>query len=635
MLLSNNSYAVALYDNEAESDDELTFKKADLIHVLNVDYMDMEGWCLCKLVKTGQVGLAAGNRLKSIQNQRILAKLNKTIGDQVDSRSAKMSTNTSSIISVSSSTCSISSSSSNSFFNSLAVTQASGVIDATSDTQSSSSQSVDSNESKTVKQASIAPSLPPKKRIESKPIAVKTGIKTVRATGADDDDYDYYDYAIPRNNQPIKKEEKDESPSSSLDHQTLQRKSLSSTIDSGISTSSLVSLTYSTHNLNSFEAASSSSKSNSIVIDEEYSESSRPQSSSSSSIQPNTLELETNKRAEFEADFCHKLDRLKSLSADYATRTPTNKEHNFLLKFMSNFLTFNLKQVKTEHACFHPNLNVYNRFKSLYSDMKELYTCYDKWVNSSTKSEESVCFEKLFQLVEELEKLINETRLFSYHSQTSIEVLRQHQTESPTEKCVKVEEEDETYDNYQYVYDNLSGDETYDNNDYSDYCEIGDVVKPVEFEDKTLTKNNTTVRLNMSDLMLLRFYLKHVDEYLTEMSEIYSEDTLHLKLKQDRGVAMNKLALYGHKLVFICDTLERNLSVTSNDSLKLTLSQLSSLLSETLKVYAVRIKQLESDGDCDDQGNKRDELVSQIGQSMHEMLSKSSQIRQLIVTHIC
>lgn len=36
-------FAIALYDNEAESDDELTFKKNDLLQVLECDYMGMEG----------------------------------------------------------------------------------------------------------------------------------------------------------------------------------------------------------------------------------------------------------------------------------------------------------------------------------------------------------------------------------------------------------------------------------------------------------------------------------------------------------------------------------------------------------------------------------------------------------------
>jgi hypothetical protein len=55
-------YAIALYNNTAESDDELNFKKNDVLEVLELDYDGLEGWWLCKL--SGTVGLAAGNRLK-------------------------------------------------------------------------------------------------------------------------------------------------------------------------------------------------------------------------------------------------------------------------------------------------------------------------------------------------------------------------------------------------------------------------------------------------------------------------------------------------------------------------------------------------------------------------------------------
>jgi hypothetical protein len=71
------TFAISLYDNEAESDDELTFKANDLLQVLQYDYLGMDGWYLCKLVKTNRVGLAAGNRLKVISDEKqLLAKFN-------------------------------------------------------------------------------------------------------------------------------------------------------------------------------------------------------------------------------------------------------------------------------------------------------------------------------------------------------------------------------------------------------------------------------------------------------------------------------------------------------------------------------------------------------------------------------
>ena len=106
-----NSFALAMYDNDAESEDELTFKKNDILQILQSDYMSMEGWCLCKLVRSSRVGLAAGNRLKVISDEKILAKLNK-------SYPIKFSSKTNSIISTSSSNSSITSSS-NSLYSSI------------------------------------------------------------------------------------------------------------------------------------------------------------------------------------------------------------------------------------------------------------------------------------------------------------------------------------------------------------------------------------------------------------------------------------------------------------------------------------------------------------------------------------
>jgi hypothetical protein len=71
------TFAISLYDNEAESDDELNFQANELVQILQFDYLGMDGWYLCKLIKTNQVGLAAGNRLKIINDDKqLLAKFN-------------------------------------------------------------------------------------------------------------------------------------------------------------------------------------------------------------------------------------------------------------------------------------------------------------------------------------------------------------------------------------------------------------------------------------------------------------------------------------------------------------------------------------------------------------------------------
>lgn len=54
--------AKALYDNIAETPDELPFKKGDILTVLEQNPGHMEGWWLCSL--RGRQGIAPGNRLR-------------------------------------------------------------------------------------------------------------------------------------------------------------------------------------------------------------------------------------------------------------------------------------------------------------------------------------------------------------------------------------------------------------------------------------------------------------------------------------------------------------------------------------------------------------------------------------------
>ena len=56
--------AKAAYDNIADAPDELTFRKGDIITVLEKDVDGLDGWWLCSL--HGRHGIAPGNRLKEI-----------------------------------------------------------------------------------------------------------------------------------------------------------------------------------------------------------------------------------------------------------------------------------------------------------------------------------------------------------------------------------------------------------------------------------------------------------------------------------------------------------------------------------------------------------------------------------------
>lgn len=54
--------AKALYDNVAESPDELSFRKGDIMTVLERNTQGLDGWWLCSL--HGRQGIVPGNRLK-------------------------------------------------------------------------------------------------------------------------------------------------------------------------------------------------------------------------------------------------------------------------------------------------------------------------------------------------------------------------------------------------------------------------------------------------------------------------------------------------------------------------------------------------------------------------------------------
>lgn len=62
VFLQQNVLAKALYDNVAESPDELSFRKGDIMTVLERDTQGLDGWWLCSL--HGRQGIVPGNRLK-------------------------------------------------------------------------------------------------------------------------------------------------------------------------------------------------------------------------------------------------------------------------------------------------------------------------------------------------------------------------------------------------------------------------------------------------------------------------------------------------------------------------------------------------------------------------------------------
>jgi enhancer-of-filamentation protein 1 len=59
-----NVKAKAIYDNMAESVDELAFRRGDILDVVEQNADGLDGWWLCSL--RGRVGLCPGNRLRVI-----------------------------------------------------------------------------------------------------------------------------------------------------------------------------------------------------------------------------------------------------------------------------------------------------------------------------------------------------------------------------------------------------------------------------------------------------------------------------------------------------------------------------------------------------------------------------------------
>ena len=466
-------FAVALYENEAESDDELTFKKNDLLQVMQFDYMGMEGWWLCKLLKSNLTGLAAGNRLKIVTDAKILLKINTLIsGDNKQS----------SIISTSSSSCSVVSSSSSS--SSSSITSANSMEKTSpSRPQTVSLQPPSQSKQKLVLPAKNAPANNKLGLVNNRNqnisaskssfltesteniLNLKSNLKKFQRNNSDslqksltslnligdegepqqhvieENDDDDYDYDIPENNKPLVADENPQlSPAKS--NQNEARKSISPTIDSGISTSSLQSL----NTLN--KTANQTSQDDSL---------STTSSSDSFNSQTSKSKNQTEYiyRIEQIANCCTRLLRYDGIERGLHAKHERKenlviiRENLFELKdFVYQLLVNSLKNIKEEHACFHPNLNVFNRFKGFYRQIKEFYLYFDATMNTLTKvyswnselilhnGDESKGrrqtneFDELMskigylnETVNSMNALIEEASLFDYNCQVSVRFL--------------------------------------------------------------------------------------------------------------------------------------------------------------------------------------------------------------------
>ena len=62
------SLAKALYNNTAESPEELTFSQGDILNIIQKDVNGLSGWWLCSF--NGKMGIAPGNRLRILDSEK-------------------------------------------------------------------------------------------------------------------------------------------------------------------------------------------------------------------------------------------------------------------------------------------------------------------------------------------------------------------------------------------------------------------------------------------------------------------------------------------------------------------------------------------------------------------------------------
>jgi len=81
--------AIALYNNNVDDDDELEFRKGDILTVLIENPNGFDGWWLCK--HKDRCGLCPGNRLKLIQStESSPTKMNQYIDPRLSTASVSL-----------------------------------------------------------------------------------------------------------------------------------------------------------------------------------------------------------------------------------------------------------------------------------------------------------------------------------------------------------------------------------------------------------------------------------------------------------------------------------------------------------------------------------------------------------------
>ncbi len=402
--MKEKQFAFALYENQAESEDELTFRKNDILQILQRDYLGMEGWWLCSLTRTGFTGLAAGNRLRPITDKKTLAKIH------------TMLANTGSVITSSSSICSVISNSSN--------------------TSSRTSSSASSNVSCTSESFAEVPEskpcivLPAKLSKSKTPFITKSteNILSIKSNALNknynnndnkNEDDDDYDYDIPANRPVI-----NETESIIEDGQSSDQEKESQVILQIDQTSTQSNVTLEETKTSTIDNVDSHMSRLSLSLKSDDSGTSTSSNDTSITSATDNLALDFSLRTN---QLCIICSDIKIFKSDI---TSSRQKLCQLKELIYAFLVHSLKRVKEEHACFHPDLHTFNNFKTLYRQMKEFYLYLDSSYGKITKVQEILAESELTdvlskisyfeQLISDLQTLVQNSNIFNYHSQISV-----------------------------------------------------------------------------------------------------------------------------------------------------------------------------------------------------------------------
>ncbi len=252
---------------------------------------------------------------------------------------------------------------------------------------------------------------------------------------------------------------------------------------------------------------------------------------------------------------------------------------NQIKTYLNNYYN-NLINMKIQYASTYLKLNQYISFKELCLKLKDFLEKYETNLNLLNKmfnwdisllastnqgalvndelNEVLVRLNYLNVLIQTIQDFCNDILLKN--------IKKVSETEQRVELKTNDYDDDETYenDNYEWLNENFSR-------------------LPI-----------VTMQISTSDKLLIRFYLKHVENNFYEIQ--FNYNTLVGFFSNSNGsmsngdlfdTCSNRLALNGHKLVFICDTLTRNLT---DDSMKIFLQDVSTSLSDCLKLYVIRVK---------------------------------------------